>query len=334
MKSVIFDYFNFDYFPEPDGLLGQAEFWFNIFPADMYIICNGYHNIYANFRNYLKVNNIPFLLTEYSSINDCFYFDTGLHAEASIPVLTNNKVNIDFLSEYIKPRYSNDTNIILLNKLQTIQKKKILFVGMWDEAAGFNKQNNEESKMLLSPFFNSSFDAAIEIINTDLHDCIFILKSHPYDNHKEDLKNLSNDKNVFYIDKEIGIDELIQLSDVVITIASTVSILTVYYEKPIIMLGNTYVSNFNYSLKLTKENNIQELIKEALVLDNVLLKERKEEFFYHYIFDYEIYTHNKRLISQGVKSFEKLALKCKIMLEFGIKKEGGFFERIEVVKKN
>lgn len=276
-----FDYFNFDYFPEADGLLGQAEFWFNIFPADMYIIWNGYHNIYANFRNYLKVNNIPFLLTEYSSINDCFYFDIGLHSEATKPLVKiNNNLSTDFLNKYIKPRYPhNNLNIELLNILKKKKEKKILFVGMWDEAAGLNECNNEESKKSLSPLFNSSSEAAKSIINTKIEDSIIILKSHPYDNKKESLKVFDDKEKIFYIENEIEIDELIKLSDLVITIASTVSILATYNLKPLIMLGNTYLTNFDYSLKLNETGtNLEKLIKESFDIDDSFLKEKEKNF--------------------------------------------------------
>lgn len=276
-----FDYYNLDSFPEANGIFGNVEFWFNLVPADMYILWNGYHNIYATFRNYLKLNEIPYLLTEYSSIQNCFYFDTGLHSEATKPLVKiNNNLSTDFLNKYIKPRYPhNSLNIELLNALKNKKEKKILFVGMWDEAAGLNECNNEESKKSLSPLFNSSLEAAKSIIDLKIDNSIIILKSHPYDNKKESLEVLDDKEKIFYVGNEIEIDELIKLSDLVITIASTVSILAAYNLKPLIMLGNTYLTNFDYSLKLNEaETNLKKIIKESFDIDDSFLKEKEKNF--------------------------------------------------------
>lgn len=317
-KDCNFPFFDLQYLPSWNEPLGKAELWINLFPADLYIIWSGYHGIYANLRKYLHDLQIPYLLSEYTSVENLFFFDNGLHAEATIPLKKSiDNFQISFLESYIKPRYSkNNQDQEIEKEFLKSKNKKILFVGMWDDASGIKEPNLEKIQRKLSPYFKSSYEAANLIVNQLPENCILILKSHPHDSveEKEKLKNLSNDETIFYIDSDVSIEELITISDLVITIASTVSILTAYLEKPLLLLGNTYLSSSNYSIKYDDKLSLKaQLI--SILEDFSLDGKARDSFFSSYLLDYETYSSDEVLNSFGVKSHNDLAIKCKMMID-------------------
>lgn len=299
-----FTILHFD-FPNENTLFFYGDTWDILFRADIYILWNGYHGFYANLKNYFQEQHIPYILSEYTSLKSAYFFDIGLHAESTATSFLNieyKNVNIELLSEYVIQKNNHVFKELNINFSQNIPK--ILFISMWDDASGITFPNNQKTIRKLSPYFNSSLEAAQKLISELSVDRTIILKAHPNDSdeNKNKLKSLSDNNRILY-NEDADIYELIEQSDVVVTIASTVSVIAAYFEKPLIILGNTYITNSNYPLKYTPTTNFNSLIDQALLQKNNL-KNEKERFFTYYLTNCNIYSNDLLLNSLGVKNIE------------------------------
>lgn len=306
-----------------------------IIKADFFIIWSGYYNYYANIRKFCTQHNLPYLLAEYSGIDTAYYFDYGFHAEAYVP--DNNcieHIDLDLIQKLIQPGYlpleSNAKN----NIFESSNKNKILFLGIWDEAAGLNEANSYEIKHKLFPYFKSTCDAACQVVKSINKHSILMIKPHPKTSlkHKEILKNYANNSNIFYTDTSISVEELIKTADIIITLTSTSVILATYYLKPVILLGKTYLSNFPFALQYSEKLTLAELIKIAS--NHKISEEQRNEFFYSYLCNYETYSCNRLLNNLGVKSILQLIEKIDKICSTNPrkKKEDDFLQITQVIQ--
>ena len=300
--------------PNISEYLSEPEAWLAYCSADMYILWNGYHGFYAKLRAFLKENGIPCLLCEYSSIEDVFLCDVGLHAESTKPPQISKLLDVSKLSPFINTRY--DVELIdntLFEKLKQIPSKKFLYLGLWDEAAGLTEPNSMQIIKQLSPFYNSSYAPISDIKRALPPNSILIIKPHPYCDQiqKKLFQELAiDDAQIYYVDNQIPAAMLIKMSDVIITITSTLSIVAAYYKKPVILLGHSYLSETRYVYQLKDPSDLDKLLVSASnsILDDI--DEKWTEFFNYYLIDSESYSHNEYLNLNGVKSIKNLVYRC------------------------
>ncbi len=295
--------------------------------ADFYLLWNGYHDFYASIRSILKNYNLPHLLCEYSSIKQAYLFDLGFHGDSStkfIKRLPSKDFNFEPFKDFLLQGYATDNKIehLLDRKLNDFSKfKKLLFLGIWEDASGFNKYNKKEIQHNLSLTYQNNKDAFMDILSVLPHDWILIFKPHPAvqrDANTQAIKeNIVNIDNAIYIENDISLLDLIRESDAVSTITSTTSILTACIGKPLLMLGNSYINCSLYSYNLTDFNTIKDAV---FALTNKIHWDQKKNhrllFFESYIYADFLYSHNPMLNKQGVQEVNILVdrivkeLKC------------------------
>lgn len=318
-KDYTFDIIDVKYLPELDEVIASPELLTTILNANFYIIWSGYHNMYAQLRNHFDKEKIPYLLSEYTSVDKLFFFDTGLHGERT-KVDTSKKLvkSISFteLKKYIRIRYE-DPNILnneFIDYLKSlkIDYKLLLFLGIWDEAAGLNVHVPDEVKKQIFPFYRSTGEAIDALIDTMDDSMMLVIKLHPYDiiTDTKKLENIADrNKNIILIeaDKKIDMQKLISISDLTITMTSTLSIVAAFNKIPTLLLGNTYLSDSGYAYQLEDKNGLKDLLFLATQRDRWHIKERAcEDFFNDFIKNNHTYTIDQGLIDMGAKSVEEL----------------------------
>jgi Capsule polysaccharide biosynthesis protein len=301
----------------PEATIDTGKF-FSLFRADFYIIWNGYHDIYAKLREYLDSHGIPYVISEFTGIDKLFHFDKGLHGESSF--LTKSfggdsdyflERNRDVLGRYVRKRTAAAGN----NDKLTLKKrndKTVLYIGVWDDAAGLSP-TYPDVRRKISPFFDSSIEACNVLANNISKDdsISLVVKPHPGDNqiNKDRYKDIATtNKNAFYADESYDVDELLDVSDVVVTISSTLSILAAFNLKPLLLLGRTYLSNSPYPYQLKREQDVWGLLQLALSKSDWSSRVASlDKFFHDFIVENNVFSSDNTLKSIGAKDAVNVA---------------------------
>ena len=320
-QKYLFDFYDAEYLPAPDELIGSAELLTGILQADFYIIWNGYHNVYAQLRNYLDKMNIPYLLSEYTSIQGLYHFDKGLHGEKSKVVLSDfnvhKELSLEKLQRYVVARYQsdNETTLKTMDELKAIKKQKkiLLYLGIWDEAAGLNPYTTEETKNKLFPHYRSSYEALEALIKNIDTNTMLVIKLHPNDDTidlEKVQKLVKENSNLLLVDKNVSSEALIKISDITATMTSTLSIYAAYYEIPLLLMGVTYLSDSGYAYQLDDKENLKQTIESAFAKENWDQRRiAREQFFNNFIFHCNTFTVDQGLMDLGAKSIDSLVEK-------------------------
>jgi hypothetical protein len=164
-------------------------------------------------------------------LDDCRYEEKW----TQISEFYKNKVSGRY-SEYNKPIDKEFENFLLSRKVPII-----FYIGSHDNGAGifFGKTYNKNK----SNWIDSSRAAFLEVVkyvkNKKL-DCILLYKPHlgaPFDVIDDEIEII----NVSGFD----VSSIIKLSDVVINLSSGTQFLTFIYEKPLVTMGNSFLSGYN-----------------------------------------------------------------------------------------
>lgn len=163
----------------------------------------------------------------------------------------------------------------------------------------------EESKKYHSPMFASSIESAVflaEICKKNNWNLIY--KSHPM-YVKFDRVDLLPD-NVIYVDA-CDINDLIDISDVVVTIRSTTNYVALIREKPVLMLGYTQTRGQGCTYEAFEREAIESQLQKAII--EGYTKTQKEAFVEHVarLLKYYLYDDTlPREIRYGLPMPEKL----------------------------
>lgn len=147
----------------------------------------------------------------------------------------------------------------LRNKYNVRQENLIVFIGQWDVASGVSSCGNLQSH-ISSPFYNSThemFCALKEAVEHTNHSLVF--KPHPYDKNVYQSKE---DKNIF-VDKKANLHSLFQAADIIVGANTTALYEAIFYEKPIILLGNTLLNHSSGCYTIDSRNDLKEAINDA-----------------------------------------------------------------------
>ena len=110
----------------------------------------------------------------------------------------------------------------------------------------------------------------LKLISLNLPDNYQILvKEHPNVLGRMELNNLLSIrklKNVSLINPKISAHELIKLSDIIMTINSTVGFEAILYQKPVITFGKSFYRGRGLTLDVNSINEIPKKVKEAEIL--------------------------------------------------------------------
>ncbi|MDK2084136.1 hypothetical protein PT502_10050, partial [Aliarcobacter butzleri] len=282
--------------------------FFNIVKADFYILWGGYDGVLAHYRNYLLQENIPHLLCEYTGIRNLFHFDTALNGESSFVrhplILEYDNLSYELLlRDRIETIDVNSENLLELTKNYN---KVVSYFGMWDWAAGLNNVNSIDIQKQISEYYTSSYEALIDLHKNLPNNTLLIIKPHPHDSseNKKLFQEFSkNNDGILYIDGDFSASEIINISDVVCTIASTININAVYAKKPLVLLGKTYISVTNYSYSVDKYLSLSECLNAALnnedFKNNIL---ERNNFFTNFLLNSNVFSIDFDLNTFGVKT--------------------------------
>lgn len=153
---------------------------------------------------------------------------------SKLPIMDRDLENSRRVIEYVyykEPnRYSQPPKSIdfLFASLYNSRRKTVLFIGQYDEGSGIIPYDRV-SRKYISPIFKSSVEAQAYVEHLcELNGWNFIYRPHPITCiHKRVKDPLC----------EANLNEIIDISDVVITIGSQVSYMALFRQKPVVMLG-------------------------------------------------------------------------------------------------
>ncbi len=322
-----FDLIDIKRLPTVDEVYAIPKIWDILFPNSFFILWNGMHGIYSVLAQYFKNERIPFLVAEYSAIRNLYSIDESLYGSE---VLSECKLsNIDFpsrldlkyLENYIIPRYDNQlANNDEIQMLAHDVRKKILYLGVWDEAAGLTEPNSCEQQREVSPIFRSSYEAVVAVADNVVGDenILLIIKPHPNCTREEkhQLKLLAAKHDYLYLDANIVVYDLIKIVDVVITISSTLAFVALYHRKPLILLGRERLAKSGYFRVLEREDMLGGLIRSVLYGYNNEKILSVEEIVLWYLLNDRMYTVDPCLIEYGCRTPIELCNKILNILRF------------------
>jgi len=250
-----------------------------------------------------RSKNIPVLYVESGNIPGTICYETwGGMGESrpakeseyfrSLPVFDNELKHSKKTLEYL---YSSGLNRNIQNKsrnswISNIQREKpiVLYAGQNDSECGIVPYN-EYAKQYQSPIFSSSYSSMIYLAElAQKNGWNFIYKPHPIVARRE-LEKGYIPTNVIYV-TDSDINEIIDMSDVVITITSTTSYIALIREKPVVMLGYIQLRGQGCTYEAFTKEVIESKIKNALEFG--FTYEQKQAFIEHtarmnkyYLFD-------------------------------------------------
>lgn len=247
--------------------------------APSLIICfNRETPINALLRIIAKKLSIPILFVEGGILPGTIEFDSVGNEALSWPVRHLDKFNQLEISEDDKIRAIRFFSFLKENKVsrktqrsggvdKIIDKKNmdrpvIFFVGSNERGTSIYLK---ESKMLkeYSPFFSGNENALNYLIElAGKHDWLVIFKPHPNETDSGKHYNIKNQR--LHIVKHANIFDLIDISDVTITITSGISGISLIHGKPSILLGKNGLIGKGATYDLDKKENLGGLIEKAI----------------------------------------------------------------------
>lgn len=251
-----------------------------------------------------KEKGIPLISTHQGILPGTLAFDVGGEVGKSLPAVYSNKflrlsINETDMEhakkvwEYLyksklnrKIQHQNNCVEYVLNHID--RKKPIIFY------AGQNDINSNmvpytfETQKYHSPIFRTSMEAGIYIAGLcKKNGWNFIYKPHPMSTKLEDKEKLPD--NTIYV--EFGnINDLVDISDVVVTILSQTNYVSLIRHKPVVMLGYSQTKGKGCTYEAFEKEKIENVIRDAL--ENGFTEEQENAFIKHiaqvlkyYLFD-------------------------------------------------
>lgn len=162
--------------------------------------------------------------------------------------------------------------------MERIDKRKpIIFFAAIDDVNADIVPYTEEIRTYHSPVFETSMEAGIYLAKVcEKNGWNFIYKPHPMRARNEQKELLPD--NTIYI--EYGnINDIVDISDVVLTILSQTNYVSLIRNKPVVMLGYNHIKGKGCTYEAFEKNRIEESIKEALEYGFTM--EQKKAFLVH-----------------------------------------------------
>lgn len=188
------------------------------------------------------------------------------------------------LNRKIQPK--NDCVEYVLNNID--KERPIIFFAGQNDIDSNMVPYTDETQRYHSPIFHTSIEAGIYIAELcKRNGWNFVYKPHPMNTRLEDRGKLPD--NTIYI--EFGnINDLIDISDVVVTILSQTNYVSLIRHKPVVMLGYSQTKGKGCTYEAFEKDRIENVIKEAL--ENGFTEEQEKAFLKHiaqvlkyYLFD-------------------------------------------------
>ena len=274
------------------GLYSYIKQIFNVMQPLKVIIWGEWSRTSYIFAELAKKNNIPYGFMEWGWIPGTIQFDKGGIAGQSeyavTPALFNNRKNqytnlglIESIKKYVLSNQL-DTGIFKVIPEDEKQlgkfdpaKKTVFLVGMGDVEMGMNPNDNYW-KEYVSEVVSSTADSYSLIREIcKKNDLNFIYKPHPHARSKSEDEKYRSDESTIYI-TDMSIDRLINMADVVVSIASAVDYKVLMYDKPLVSLGKTGFNDKDCVYEVHSRNETEKILVSALEKDMTL--EQKDNY--------------------------------------------------------
>lgn len=243
---------------------------------DRVVIWNGFTGLVANtLRVLCKYQNIPSSFLERGLLKNSLFIDNlGVNGASS---LTSNadffmKEFNDELSSYVDSLFftSQTSETFMMERPNFLIGKKLIF---------FPLQVQLDTNIVLYCPYNTMREVFFEIYqNLNEKNTFFIVRPHP-EEAPETLKNIPKLDNVM-VSTDESLDYWLNLSDLVVTINSTVGLEALIKGKPTICLGKSIYSSLpclsNYQTMIDNKSIILSTTKDYLiylVTHNLLVKD-------------------------------------------------------------
>lgn len=149
---------------------------------------------------------------------------------------------------------------------------------MGDSSMGINPES-DYWKQYVSSFFSSTQEAVSFVAEIcRRNEWNFVFKPHPSPANKDGLAQDKLGDTIIQV-KYTEIDRLIELSDVVISIASAVNYKVLIYGKPLVQLGHTTLSQKGCCYEIQSIDEIEAQLRNAL--ENGMTEVQNENFEFH-----------------------------------------------------
>lgn len=272
-----------------------------------------YHHI---FKAVCKELNIKIYYLEFGSLPGTFSIECLGQMGESFP----GKKNKEFMKfplkkndiseainvlDYMKNSKINRNIQPINNNINSIKSRlkkdrpTILYAGVNDYESGLFPYT-ENTQKYHSPYIKSSYEGAKIIAEiAKRNNWNFIYKPHPRIEIISPSNTYDFDENVI-IANSVDINEVIEVSDVIVTILSQVSYTALINEKATVMLGYTQLKGKGCCYEAFSEDQLESSLVKAI--KNGMTKEQKEAFIKHVaqMLKYNLYDDlNPREIRYG-----------------------------------
>lgn len=269
---------------------------FNILKPKEVIIWNSWSRSLYILAEISRKNNIPYGFMEYGWIPGTFQFERGGIAGQSEYAVNPEKIlnlpirdkdmDVKAVREYIR-KTQLDNGKFRINDLDERNlshmdrhKKTVFFVGMSDDGIGTNPQS-EYWYDYVSAYFQSTLDAVLYVAEICEHNqWNFIFKPHPSTVNDTGFNPNRLPENIIFI-KDMQIDRLIEIADVVVSIVSAVDYKALIYRKPLVSLGRTTLHRKGCCYEPENLCDIEKQLKMAM--DQGMTEEQNVNFERHMV---------------------------------------------------
>jgi len=218
----------------------------------------------------LKLLKFPVIVFDRGALPDSWFFDLGFNADSE----TYHPLNWDYVLEDNKEKE-------IIDYIEKIKKGDNALEKQGERVGAERLKSElgiEDKKVIFVPFqrpedtvikhFSDGYDEFVreieelnKYINKHLHDeWIVIAKKHP-------LEMLRPSENITFVDDDINIYDLIEMSEMVVLINSGVGLLSMLWEKPVLHFGKTFYSHPKLNTKVESHKDILYYMSQPLAVD-------------------------------------------------------------------
>ena len=252
------------------------------------IVWNAFYAFHFVIRNICRELEIPVKYMEFGNIPGTIIVEEiGQMGESwparypqkfmKIPVSDEDYDKAEHLIEDLRIRKLNrnvqpDNDLLVMVRKKLKEERPVIFyAGQNDNACGMQPYT-ENAKEFHSPVFKSSDEAAVYLAHLcKKNNWNYIYKPHPM--MMKCCNPAELPENTILVD-HVNINDLIDMSDVVVTILSTVSYIALIRGKPVVMLGYTQLKEKECVYEAFSKKLIVNKLREALKNENANLLKR------------------------------------------------------------
>ena len=254
------------------------------------ILWNQFYAFHKIIENICKKRNIKVIYMEFGCIPGTICIEKKGQLGESYPAIKFRKFSKLKVSneeckkanEIINWLYENELNRNKQPQKNTVpffscSEKKILVIGQNDYESGLYVYNRK-SKKYHSPLFETSINLLKYLISICKEEWQLLYRPHPlmtlFKSEKEEIDKLD-----VAVNYDGNINQLIDEADVVITLFSQCSYISLIRGKPVVQLGRNQLSNSGCIYETKKKHEIENTIEEAI--KNGVSIEQKNRFIEH-----------------------------------------------------